>query len=78
MLHHKIQVEKIRDAEVTNDFEYVRGPIKIIMNSIGILKHATNVYMHVIFKMFQEKFKQSLSVHVISSNIDDHLSTLTF
>ncbi|XP_056159222.1 protein FAR1-RELATED SEQUENCE 5-like [Syzygium oleosum] len=73
--HYEKQAEKMRNSEVVDDFECARGELRIMVENSGILKHAANLYTHVIYWKFQDEFLHALSVGVCRSEIDGPVHT---
>lgn len=73
--HYEKQAEKMRNSEVVDDFECARGKPQIAVGTSGILKHAADVYTHVIYRNFQDEFLHVLSVFICRSETDGPLHT---
>lgn len=71
--HYEKNAEKMREAEVTDDFKCVHGKPTIISRGSGILKHACKVYTNKIFSMFQDEFLQTTSYSVAEHISNDAL-----
>ncbi|XP_038697766.1 protein FAR1-RELATED SEQUENCE 5-like [Tripterygium wilfordii] len=70
VIHYQENAKKMREAEIQDDYICASGKPKMHVRNSGILTHASIVYTHTIFKMFQDEFLQAMSENIMHSDID--------
>lgn len=70
VIHYEEHATKIRKTELEDDFSCARGKPKIHVHGNDILQHASTLYIHTIFQIFQDEFLQGMSECLMSSSND--------
>ncbi|XP_038711836.1 protein FAR-RED IMPAIRED RESPONSE 1-like [Tripterygium wilfordii] len=67
--HYEENARKMREAEIEDDYSCARGKPKLYVRNNGILKHASTIYTHVIFRKFQDEFLQGISEVILDKSL---------